>query len=100
MWIRFDEEELKLVIAALMPVGPLADSLTARLTEELNQPEDERVETELYLEVANETYGREGELEFDEDAAVSLGDDPGAYVMCWRWVSEDTADAWAKTKAA
>jgi hypothetical protein len=31
---------------------------------------------------------REGELEVDEDAIVSMGDDPGAYVQTWLWVSD------------
>ena len=30
---------------------------------------------------------REGELEFDESAVVSEGDDNGAYVQAWVWVS-------------
>lgn len=32
---------------------------------------------------------RDGELEVDEGAIVSRGDDDGAYVMAWLWV-EDT----------
>lgn len=30
----------------------------------------------------------EGELECDDDAAVSMSDDLGAYVMTWTWVSD------------
>lgn len=33
----------------------------------------------------------DGELEIDHDAEVSLGDDPGAYVMVWKWVPEEDA---------
>lgn len=29
---------------------------------------------------------KDGELEMGEDAEVSIGDDPGAYVMVWTWV--------------
>ncbi len=32
-----------------------------------------------------------GELEIDPGAVVSKGDDPGAYVMAWLWISD--ADA-------
>lgn len=32
-----------------------------------------------------------GEMEVDDDAVVSLGDDPGAYVMCWQWVTNEDA---------
>ena len=35
-----------------------------------------------------------------DKAVVSFGDDPGAYVMAWRWVSEDTVDAWCKNQQA
>ncbi len=34
---------------------------------------------------------REGELEVDDDAVVSLGDDAGAYVQAWVWVSNSDA---------
>lgn len=34
---------------------------------------------------------RDGEIEMDDDAEVSLGDDPGAYVMVWTWVSNEDA---------
>lgn len=37
-------------------------------------------------------YQREGELEVDASAVVSLGDDPGAYVMAWIWVAD--CDVW------
>lgn len=38
-------------------------------------------------DLADEQFGREGELEFDEGCLVSEGDDNGAYVQGWRWVS-------------
>lgn len=31
-------------------------------------------------------YGREGEIEIDEGATCSRGDDPGCYVQAWVWV--------------
>jgi hypothetical protein len=34
---------------------------------------------------------RDGEIEIDADAAVSLGDDPGAYVQAWIWIPEEEA---------
>jgi hypothetical protein len=34
----------------------------------------------------------EGELEMDENAVVSEGDDNGAYVMTWSWVSFEGSD--------
>jgi hypothetical protein len=35
---------------------------------------------------AKELYHEEGEIEIDGDAAVSLGNDDGAYVAAWVWV--------------
>jgi len=34
---------------------------------------------------------REGDLEVDDNAVVSMGEDDGAYVMCWKWVSNEDA---------
>lgn len=34
---------------------------------------------------------KDGELEIDNTAKVSLGDDPGAYVQAWIWVSNKEA---------
>jgi len=35
---------------------------------------------------AKDLYHEEGEIEVDGDAAVSLGNDDGAYVAAWVWV--------------
>jgi hypothetical protein len=48
-----------------------------------------------YIEAAFKKYHRDGEIEIDKDCTrlpksrVSRGDDPGAYVMAWVWVSND-----------
>lgn len=41
------------------------------------------------LELARATLAREGELEFDNDAVASEGDDNGAYLQAWVWVDFD-----------
>jgi hypothetical protein len=46
---------------------------------------------EAYIEAARENYHRDGELEFDDPTVVSTGGDPGAYVQCWRWVTDEEA---------
>ena len=38
------------------------------------------------LGLARGTLAREGELEFDDDAIASEGDDNGAYLQAWVWV--------------
>jgi len=53
---------------------------------------------ESYAEPTDEGYRAAAEakqeygvLEVDSNAVVSRGDDPGAYVQCWVWVSEGIA---------
>lgn len=38
-----------------------------------------------YREAANDVFGSDGDLEFDDNATVSTGEDPGAYVAAWTW---------------
>ena len=42
-----------------------------------------------YREYAQAHLHRDGLLEFDDDAAVSLGSDEGAYIMCWKWIDDE-----------
>lgn len=42
--------------------------------------------TQRYREAARARWHRDGEIEIDDNAKVSLGDDPGAYVQAWVWV--------------
>lgn len=45
--------------------------------------------SQKYIVRAAEIYGRDGEIEIDDDAAVSLGADAGAYVQGWLWVPDE-----------
>lgn len=45
----------------------------------------------IYRQAAKRKHHREGEIEVDDGAKVSLGDDAGAYVQAWIWVSESDA---------
>jgi hypothetical protein len=46
---------------------------------------------QAYRDLARDQFGRDGELEFDEDAKVSVSEDEtgetGAYVAAWVWVA-------------
>lgn len=44
---------------------------------------------EQYREAAKRVHGEEGEVEIDNTATVSRGDDAGAYVQAWVWVPLD-----------
>lgn len=44
---------------------------------------------EAYREAARDLHQEEGEVEIDDDAVISYGDDYGAYVQAWVWVSNE-----------
>jgi hypothetical protein len=49
---------------------------------------------EQYRAAARRIHQRDGEVEIDEGATVSRGDDPGCYVAAWVWVyDEDVTEA-------
>jgi hypothetical protein len=56
---------------------------------------DEIGSDEWYRAQAKEQYESEGTLEIDENALISRGWDPGAYVEAWVWVEnpEDGEEA-------
>lgn len=39
-----------------------------------------------FIEAARRMYQRDGEIEVDDNAKLSRGDDPGCYVQAWVWV--------------
>jgi hypothetical protein len=51
------------------------------------EDENEAALKKAILAYARENLVRDGDLEVDADAVVSMGDDFGAYVACWKWVS-------------
>ena len=42
-----------------------------------------------YIKTARDIYEKEGEIEIDNNAAISKGRDAGAYVAAWVWVSDE-----------
>lgn len=75
--------------APVQPQALLEQAIAAGLTsgEALNVFTKSRSEEDAaYLQAARDLHAREGELEFDDNAVVSLSDDGGAYVMGWCWV--------------
>lgn len=45
-----------------------------------------------YIKAAQRMHHCDGELEIDDNAKVSRGDDPGVYVQAWVWVADDAID--------
>ncbi len=50
-----------------------------------------------YRQKATEKYHRDGEIEVDEGATVSVSEDAGAYVQAWVWVADPLQDTGTKT---
>lgn len=54
---------------------------------------NKKTRKERIFELArNNPMLRDGELELDENAKISEGDDNGAYIQTWMWVSFDDTD--------
>jgi len=79
--LRVTEDELK----DIKPDSPLYKRAAEELAEFANG--------KPYREYAQARLHRDGDLEIDDDAAVSLGADDGAYIMCWKWIANDTMRA-------
>jgi hypothetical protein len=48
--------------------------------------EDEALSDADYIALARTEYHEEGAIEIDDNAVVSRGSEPGAYVAAWLWV--------------
>ncbi|NKL38791.1 hypothetical protein GFL49_34865 [Rhizobium leguminosarum bv. viciae] len=76
MWIRLEKDELDLILISI-PEGPLA--------EKLRKPVDP--DTAAFAAAVQTS----DDLEVDLDTIISRGDDDGAFVMTWTWVSNERA---------
>lgn len=101
MWVQLTKEEAKLISVnlAMMKHFEPAQILIQKIETKLNPSEHDRVQHEVFQEVASDTYHVEGDLEFDDEPVVSIGDDDGAHVMCWKWISEATVQQWVASKS-
>lgn len=53
--------------------------------------EEDRAFFDSYIQAARDEYQRDGEIEIDDDAAVSHSEE-GAYVAAWVWVDKGQAE--------
>jgi hypothetical protein len=79
--MRITDDDLK----DIKPDSPLYVRVVAELCE--------FDEESPYRKYAKDRLQVDGDLEFDDDAAVSLGADNGAYIMCWKWIDDDVLRA-------
>jgi hypothetical protein len=61
-----------------------ADALRRLVTEQTHPAIQAR--SDRYRQRARIRFEREGELEIDDAAPVSQGEEQGAYVQCWVWI--------------
>jgi hypothetical protein len=54
----------------------------------VDHPDEPDPDAARYRTYAQENLQRDGDLEFDDNAVVSMGSDPGAYVQAWKWVDQ------------
>lgn len=83
MWINVDPKKLEEIIAVLNATG--RESLVNAL-----KPVEPTDDDDVYQSAAIRMFASD-DCEIDVDAAVSKGGDPGAWVHCWRWVSNEDA---------
>jgi hypothetical protein len=84
--IRLDvctPEVAKTLMSAIM-------STLTDLADNQEEPPTEAIPDQSYREAARAAY--ESEIEIDSNAEVSRGDDDGAFVAAWLWVSNEAAE--------
>ena len=67
--------------------APLDKAEIDSLCERINVAEDK--DSQAYRIAAKRMFEDEGTLEIDDNAIVSAGSDPGAYVEAWVWVPDE-----------
>lgn len=65
-------------------------ALLEQLGRDIDAADEDSEEATAYRNAAQEK-AVDGEIEVDEEAVVSMGDDDGAYVQAWMWVSNTDA---------
>ena len=89
MWLQLEPELIDKAIAALQQAGGMDHAEELRRRRDMSANNDEI--SQKYLQAARRNHASDGDLEFDSNAIVSTGDDPGAYVMGWKWITDEEA---------
>ena len=97
MRITLDNAQLKIVKLALTTLATEDISKEKPVADILNHVEECENESKSkkrkrYVEAAQKRQ-EDGKIEIDDDAVVSYGEDPVAYVMAWIWVSDEELKA-------
>jgi len=89
MWINFSKDELGLVKEILILNTSKGCDLVRKINEFISRTLGP--DTEKYREAAQRSLGTEDNIEIDDDAPISKGNDSGAFVQAWIWVSNEDA---------
>lgn len=89
MWVDISREIIDEIVAYLRQTGRQGVATLLQRNAEIEDTSADVISK--YREAARRLYHWGGRLEVDGNAAVSLGDDAGAYVMCWRWITDEEA---------
>lgn len=89
MWLQVDSSILAEAIGALRSIGRI--EIASTLQRQVDRAIQRARMCEKYRKAADKLHHREGELEFDDNAPVSIGFDDGAYVMGWKWITDEEA---------
>jgi hypothetical protein len=92
MWIHFTDEEARLIADAMRGLSsdkPGDPTVYDPIHDKIMQAIANFDPADPYRAAAQEDA--DDELEVDDDAAVSPGEDPGAWVQAWIWITDEEA---------
>lgn len=90
MRILLSDEQIAIIKKALLAVGG-DDANGVRIHIEDKVAEHDDPDRQKYVKAAQDKIHKDGEVEIDDDADISKGEDPGAYVQAWVWVYAEDA---------
>lgn len=86
--VPLTETEIKILVGMLDGFdGQIINSLQEKFIALVKENQDSEYQRLVAAYRAGVTKLEDGAIEMDDDAEVSIGEDPGAYVMVWTWVS-------------
>lgn len=90
--VPLTETEIKILVGMLGGFdGQIINSLQEKFIALVKENQDPEYQRLVAAYRAGATELEDGAMEMDEDAEVSMGEDPGAYVMAWIRVSSAEA---------
>lgn len=86
MWLNFNKREVEIIKEAMAAKGRAGQEVLDTITHFQAVVEN----AEKYKAGAIGIL-QDQQVEVEQDAVISKGEEPGAYVMAWVWVTDDDA---------